>query len=223
MLALAIFYLITKMTLRRPLPVVLLLGAALSITGTLFQDVIFGQQPKLFRCLIFFLIGVRMKDQIMGFARAATTTRAAFLGAAYLAGATAMHGTNNFALPVDMVAVAFGVTLCQVIATRWAVVMEPARWMAGLTLPVYLIHFPLIHALAWLGDRFLPQSMLGNFWIGLIAPTLSVPVLIVASLAIFRLLSSIGAGWLFDLPFERPASPPAPEPLIASQPQPSQT
>lgn len=200
MLALAVFFLFTKMTLRLPLPMVLLLCAGLSAVGTFYQDMFVMHQSKLLRCLFFFVVGARMRDQVLALGKTPSMARTVAFGIAFLAGVVALHGSDNYLLPVDVAAVGFGISLCCLLSERPSL-MRPARWLARRTLPIYLLHFLMIPALAYIGSQILPPTLLDSFWFGLAVPLLSVPVMIVASLIAHRLLLLIGATWLFDLPY----------------------
>lgn len=199
MLGLAIFFVLTKMTRGVSLIAVFFLCACLSAIGTIYQDMFVMHQSKLLRCLIFFVAGVRMRDQLFSLGDAASMSRTIAFGALFLIGSIALYGSDNYLLPVDLAAVVFGISLCRILVERKSL-LRPARWLAQRTLPIYLLHFLMIPALAYLGTQILPQALLRSYWFGLIVPLLSLPVLIASSLIVHKLLMAAGATWLFDLP-----------------------
>jgi surface polysaccharide O-acyltransferase-like enzyme len=212
--ALAIYYLFTKITLQLPLALVLVLAAGLSVLGTIYEPSLAGNQPKVLRCVIFFVAGVRMKDALLAFVETGTAKRALMLGACYSVGSVIGLKEHKFLLPVDMVAVAFGATLCGLAARRFAALAAPATWLARRTLPIYLIHFLLLPVLAdamatWAGP------VLQIFWVGAAYPILAVPVIVAGSLAAQAVLLRLSASWLFELPWRDRA---ARSPLVLALP-----
>jgi len=208
--ALGIYYVFTRVALPLPLPVVLMLCAGLSVLGTIYGPDLIGHQHKVLRCAFFFVAGVRMKDAVLEFVARATLLRAAPLCAGFVAGALICLKYNTFLLPVDVLAVAAGASLCAVAARRIAALKAPAMWLAGRTLPIYLLHFLVLPLLAYLVGRY-ATPLLGSFWLGLAYPILAVPFVVGVSLAIHAVLMRARGGWLFDLPrFRFPARQSAP-------------
>lgn len=205
--ALAIYYIFAKMTLKLPVIAVLAGCVLLSIMGTIYQDALPGQQHKILRCALFFMAGVRLKSQILAFAHGATAKRTALLGLAFAVGAVMSVANDSYFLPVDIIATAFGVQLSQMVATRMPRLVPSSTWLAHRTLPIYLIHFLLLPAIAAAIALLAPQTLLGNFWFGMILPVLLVPPIIATSLIAHRLLLAGKCDWLFDLPaFRRSAA-----------------
>ncbi|WP_298399371.1 acyltransferase [Sphingobium sp.] len=198
--ALAIYYVLAKMTLKVPVIAVLVACMLLSIMGTIYQDALPGHQHKILRCALFFAAGVRLKSPILAFANAATGKRTILLGAAFAVGAIMSVANGAYYLPVDMIATAFGISLSQMVATRMQILVPSSTWIAHRTLPIYLIHFLILPAVAGAATWFLPQALLGSFWLGLISPVMLVPPIIATSLVAHRLLLASKCGWLFDLP-----------------------
>ncbi|MEE4452541.1 acyltransferase [Novosphingobium resinovorum] len=197
--ALAIYYVFTRMTLRLPLPVVLTLCAGLSVLGTVYAPDLVGHQHKVLRCAIFFVAGVRMKEPILAFVARASPRRVLPLCVGYAVGALICLRANTFLLPVDVLAVASGASLCAIAARRVAGLTAPAAWLAQRTLPIYLLHFLILPVLAYATGRW-GGPLLGNFWLGAAYPVLAVPLVVAVALAVHAALMRVRAGWLFDLP-----------------------
>ncbi|PNU04022.1 acyltransferase family protein [Novosphingobium guangzhouense] len=210
LVALGIYYLLTRITLPLPVWATLLLCAVLSVLGTVFEGQLAAHEPKMLRCAIFFVAGVRMKDEILAFVERASASRVLLLGAGYLAGAALALKSDTFLLPVDVLAVAAGAMLCVLVARRGSVLIRPASWLAKRTLPIYLLHFLMMPALAFLIERW-AAPVLGSVWAGAIYPLVAVPVVVVACLAgNVLLVRTRAAGWLMDLPtWQRPAPKPS--------------
>jgi uncharacterized membrane protein YcfT len=198
--ALAMYYLLVRITLTLPLGTTLLLCAILSVLGTIYETDLAAHEPKMLRCAIFFVAGVRMKPAILAFVETITPLRTVILGAAYVVGALVAVRARTFYLPVDILAVASAATLCALLAKRISLLIGPATWLAQRTLPIYLLHFLLlpvmVNALGYFG-----VSLLTSFWAGLLSPLAFVPVLVSAALAAHAYLRRTPtAVWLFDLP-----------------------
>ncbi|SEJ94427.1 Uncharacterized membrane protein YcfT [Sphingobium sp. AP50] len=198
--ALAIYYVLSKMTLKLPVMAVLAGCVLLSIVGTICQDALPGQQHKILRCAIFFMAGVRLKSQILAFAHRATAKRTALLGLAFAVGAIMSVANDTYFLPVDIIATAFGIQFSQMVATRMPRLVPSSTWLAHRTLPIYLIHFLILPVIAAAIALLAPQALLGNFWFGMIVPVMLVPPIIATSLVAHRLLLAGKCDWLFDLP-----------------------
>lgn len=201
--AMAMYYLLTRITLPLPLGPTLLLCAVLSVLGTVFETNLAAHEPKMLRCAIFFVAGVRMKPAILAFVDKVTFPHAFLLASAYAAGALVAVRAQTFYLPVDMLAVAAAATLCALTAKRVSALIVPATWLAQRTLPIYLLHFLLLPVLANALAAF-GSPILSSFWAGSVYPIISVPILVGGALVIHAVLRRTDiAAWLFDLPVPR--------------------
>jgi hypothetical protein len=200
LLALGMYYLLTRITLPLPVWAALLLCAVLSVLGTMFEGHLSAHQHKMLRCAIFFVAGVRMKDQVLAFVERATASRVLVLGGAYLVGAAVALKSDTFLLPVDILAVAAGAMLCMLLVRRSSALIAPASWLAKRTLPIYLMHFLMMPGLAFLLERY-AAPILTSVWAGAVYPLLAVPLIVTACLVAHGALLRMGAAdWLLDLP-----------------------
>lgn len=225
LVTLAMYYLLTRITLDLPVVLTLAICAVLSILGTVFEPDMAGHQPKMLRCAIFFVAGVRMKDTILAFADRASLRRALVLGFAYVVAALVGVWADTFLLPVDIVAVAAGIVLSVLAARRLSGLVSPASWLAKRTLPIYLLHVFMMPLLAYFLAA-LAAPVLDSFWAGAIYPVIAVPVVVAPSLALHALIRRTPAGaWLFDLPLQhrtwsRPIPARAGDSQVALPPEP---
>ena len=203
MVALAVYYIFTRLTLG--LPLWLLLGgcAALSVLGAVYETSLTGHQHKILRCAIFFVAGARMKPLVLDYASSATVRRALALLILYLPGALICASLGTFFLIVDMLAVALGITLAAIAVQKVKVLASAAAWLGNRTLGIYLIHFLWLEmTLMALQSGAVPQ-LVGNSWLGMTYPLIVASVIIPASIVTRALLTKMGAWWLFDYPWER--------------------
>jgi peptidoglycan/LPS O-acetylase OafA/YrhL len=199
--ALAVYYLLAKFTLRMPVLALIGLCAAVSIFATFHEHDMAGHQAKLLRCALFFIVGVRMRDQVLAFVAEATPSRMVALAAVYLMGATVCVRYDTFLLPVDVVAVALGAIICQLAVRRYEPLKAASRWLAHRTLQIYLIHFLVLAALAAVYERLIVPGTPATFWMGVTLPLMWTPVAVAVSLVAHKLLLTLRLGWLFDLPW----------------------
>lgn len=79
---------------------------------------------------------------------------------------------------------------------------EPGAWIGRRTLGVYVLHWPLVALLTWVGTRrpewFRP--MLGSQVVDVAYPILVTAAIVLLSIALERVLRSVGLGDLFDPP-----------------------
>ncbi|MEE6260215.1 pyridoxal-phosphate dependent enzyme [Plantactinospora sonchi] len=206
--ALALYFTFAKAVRRIPWPVVLAAAAILSMVTAAGLLATPGNRGGLYQNLVFFLGGLYLKPYVQRWAATATNRRLllTFVGYAGAATAMAVAGAEQWFgvwLLVSILAVAFGVTAA-VRATRWRRVAEPLSALGRQTLPIYLIHMPLLAVV----DRFLvgPLSELGTagqFVVAVEYPIVLTAVLLVVCLAVHHGLTAIHANWLFALPGRR--------------------
>lgn len=203
LVALGMYYLLTRITLPLPVWATLLLCAVLSVSGTMFEGQLAAHESKMLRCAIFFVAGVRVKGEVLAFVERATPLRVLVLGAAYLAGAMVALRFDTFLLPVDVLAAAAGAMLCMLVARRGSVLTGPASWLAKRTLPVYLMHFLLMPVSGLLIERW-ASPVLGNIWLGALFPILALPPIVAVCLGLHVVMvRTRAAEWLLDLPVWR--------------------
>ena len=189
--ALPLVFLVARAT--RSLPTWLVLGAALLLAFAPLPHMYSG---NVLRCLPFYLAGVRLPDLAWRVPKLASPGPVAMAVAAYAA---------LFLLPPEMrralgpVIELGGVTLlalsCAFVARHWQGSARAGRWLGERTLPIYVLHFPLLTALA------LVVPPLGGSQVLLALYPLVGSVLAVGlALGLHRVLRAAGLRWLFELP-----------------------
>jgi uncharacterized membrane protein YcfT len=210
LIALALYFVVGKLTWRLPAPVVL--GAALVLSVTASAGLLAGpgNRGQLYQNLFFFLAGLRLKPWVERLATEKTLRTLLIAGTGYLAvmavvelfGARQWFGVWPLA---SMFAVVVGVTA----AVQLQRLRRPAALLAGLgrqTLPIYVMHMPLLALLHLLVLR--PFSSAGasvQLLLAVVLPVALTAMLVWSCLALHRGLHAVGASWLFDFPrFRRP-------------------
>lgn len=207
MYGLGIFYLIAKVTRNLPLIPVLIICALVSVFGSIYFSDTTLYAVKLLRCLFFFVVGVRLKEAVLGFADGASHGRNVALLALYGVGAAITSHFDTYSLPVDMLAVAFSLTTWNLAYRNLGALARPVRWVGRRTLFIYLLHFPLICLLSYLVNVWAGPQVLRSFWLGLAYPVIAVVLIVPASLALGVLMQRMGLGLMFDLPSSARAEP----------------
>ncbi|MET0426573.1 MAG: acyltransferase family protein [Actinoplanes sp.] len=205
LIALAGYFVIAKVSRSLPAPVVLAAAFLLSAVASAGLPAAPGNRGQLYQNLLFFLVGLRGKDLLVRWAGAATPRRLLVGGVAYLGltAAVEVAGLRQWfgVWPLlSLLAIAVGIAAA-VQVQRWD---RTGRLLARLgrnTLPIYVMHMPLLALLhlMLLG----PFSALGTgpqLVLAVLLPVALTALLVVACLQLHRVLQTIGARWLFDLP-----------------------
>ncbi|WFE22783.1 acyltransferase [Solwaraspora sp. WMMD937] len=203
--ALALYFVLAK-TLRRVHPAVLLVAAgslsAIAAAGLIDTP---GNRGGLYQNLVFFLAGLHLHRYVRRWADAITARRllltagvyAAVLAAVAVTGAAELFGV---ALLVSGCAVLFGIAVAVRLA-RWPAVGEPLAVVGRQTLPIYVIHMPVLALL----HRLVAEPIANLDGPSRLALAFGYPfsftvAVLVISLGLHRLLLMVRATWLFDLP-----------------------
>ncbi|MFI6064087.1 acyltransferase family protein [Micromonospora sp. NPDC051227] len=206
--ALALYFTIAKLTRRVPRALVLVPAAALSAVAAAGLLDTPGNRAGLYQNLVFFLLGLYLRPQIQRWAATASRRRLLLTSGGYVLALAAMAviGAQQWfgVWPaVSLVAVIFGITAAARLS-RWSVLSRPLARLGRITLPIYVIHMPVLALLHRL--LLVPVSGLGGSAQGLIVlgyPILLSGLVIGLSLAVHRGLLAVRAGWLFALPGTR--------------------
>ncbi|MEU8110787.1 acyltransferase [Micromonospora sp. NPDC048947] len=206
--ALALYFTIAKVTRRAPRALVLVPAAALSAVAAAGLVDTPGNRAGLYQNLVFFLAGLYLRPQIQRWAATASRRRLLLTSGGYVLALAAMAVTGAqqwFGVwpAVSVLAVIFGITAAARLS-RWSALSEPLARLGRITLPIYVIHMPvlaLLHRLLLVPVSGLDGSAQGLIVLGY--PILLSGLVIGLSLAVHRGLLAVRAGWLFALPGAR--------------------
>ncbi|SIM80125.1 Uncharacterized membrane protein YcfT [Micromonospora cremea] len=206
--ALALYFTVAKAVRQAPHVLILAPAAALSAVAAAGLLDTPGNRAGLYQNLIFFLAGLYLRPRIERWAATATGHRLAVTSGAYvlLLAAMAVVGAQRWfgVWPlVSVVAVAFGITAAARLG-RWPALSNRLATLGRITLPIYVIHMPVLALL----HRLLlgPISGLDQVGQGLLVlgyPILLTGLVIGVSLTVHRELLAVHARWLFALPGPR--------------------
>ncbi|WP_301548035.1 acyltransferase [Micromonospora sp. C95] len=203
--ALALYFVLAK-ALRRVRPAVLLAAAGIlsAVASAGLVDTP-GNRAGLYQNLVFFLAGLHLRGYVLRWTDAVTGRRLVLAAGAYAVALAAVAATGTARLPgvaplVSVLAVLLGIAVAVRLARRPAV-GEPLAALGRQTLPIYVLHMPvlaLLHRL--IAEPIAALDDPARFALALGFP-LSLTVAVLAlSLGLHRLLLAIRATWLFDLP-----------------------
>jgi uncharacterized membrane protein YcfT len=203
--ALALYFVVAKLTRRLPVWAVLVPAAALSAVAAAGLVPTPSDRGGCYQNLVFFLAGLHFRPRIERLAQTATRRRLWLAGGAYAVALAVMASLRaqewlGVWPAVTPLAVVFGVTAAARVP-RWPALTERLVRLGRVTLPIYVIHMPLLAGL----HRLLvgPLSHLGGagqLFAAAFYPPVATAAVVTGSLAIHRGLTAIGARWLFDLP-----------------------
>jgi uncharacterized membrane protein YcfT len=200
LMALGAYYCAAAITREWRLDFLLLVCAALSVVGSLLQPSTLNHISNIARCAFFFIVGVRMKEAVLVFAANPSVRLLVLTGVLWMVGSTLCVMLGDFLLPVDMVAAAFAIQAVALAGARWQILHRPARWLAQRTLQIYLLHFLMLACFGHFLKSSLSPTVLGSFWLGLVAPLVATAFALSASLIIGDLMRRHRLGWMFALP-----------------------
>ena len=208
LLALASYVAVARAT--RPHPhVALTVALLLSAVASSHLVPTPGNRYGLLANLAFFLLGTRLRHLRTPGRPAMLASTAAFV---VIAALWQLHvvGDSWFGLRplLGLLGISAGVTGSVVVAGT----PRLGPWLAAVgrnTLPVYVLHLPLV-ALAHLATvHLLSRPMAGSLVLATAYPVLLTSLVVSICLSLHRLLVRVGAGWLFTAPWVRPVGVPA--------------
>jgi uncharacterized membrane protein YcfT len=216
LVALAVYFVVAKVTRRLPTWAVLVPALALSVIASADLLAAPGNRGQLYQNLFFFLAGLRFRPLIERWAKAATLPRFLLGGALYLGimvGVQVLNAQDVYGVwpAVCVLAVVVGIAGA-VQLDRWRAVGALLARLGRKTLPIYVMHMPLLALLtAVLVDPFSGLGTGPQLVIAVLLPIVLVTVLVSVCLTLETWLRNLGATWLFDLPtFSRAARPGSP-------------
>lgn len=203
--ALAIYFLVAKALSRIPSWLVIGVAAALSIVVSSGYIEVVSNRGSLLYNFTFFLLGLHLAPPIRRFVLGVTLPRLAAFVVVYLAAFGAMRLTGTETLPgvwplVSLLGIAMGLAAAPMLS-RIPKIGGALAWLGRRSLPIYLIHMPLLA----LADFMLAEWLSGaRVAIQLVAavtlPVLLTAVLVWVCLVLNRLVTRDSVYWLWDLP-----------------------
>jgi uncharacterized membrane protein YcfT len=211
--ALALYFAIAKAG--RKLPLAAMLIPALVLSGIAAADLlpVPGNRGGLYQNLIWFLCGIYFRPAIEALTAKASAGRlaaaaAAYAGALGLVGATGLQNAPGVWPALCAIATVFGF-IGAAMLSRWQPVSRPLAALGRQTLPIYVIHMPVLAVLHLL----LAGPLNGAGRSIQLAVAIAEPLVLTALIAwlcllMHRGLQAAGASALFDLPARRRAAGP---------------
>ncbi|WP_204039103.1 acyltransferase family protein [Acrocarpospora phusangensis] len=206
--ALALYFAAAKALARVPAPVVLGLAALLAVVAAADLIATPGNRGSLLQNFVFFLLGLHLRPHIERLVRDTNWRRTGVLAAVYAVAALAMAVTAAQRIPtiwpmVSLVATVFGLSAAPLVA-RWAHVGAALSWLGRRTLPIYVIHMPLLALLhVAVAGRLSQAAPAVQTVLAVGYPVLVTALLVGACLLAERGLKAARTTWLFELPVRR--------------------
>lgn len=221
--ALALYFVIAKLTWRFPRVVMLGAAFALSVAAASELVPVPGNRAGLLQNLVFFLLGLYFRPYVERLADGVNLPRFALATGVYGALLSAMAATGTEDVPgvwpvVCVAAAAFGVTGSAMLA-RWDRVAAPLIGIGRRTLPIYVIHMPVLALLDLALARPLAAALDTPFALPI---AVLEPILLTAAISWFCLLLHRGleaarlSRFLLDLPGGAKPRPAAETPPAAA-------
>jgi uncharacterized membrane protein YcfT len=205
LVALALYFVVAKVTRRLPVWAVLVPALLLSVIASADLLAAPGNRGQLYQNLFFFLAGLRFRPLIERWAKASSMPVLLVGGAVYLGIMVAIQvlGAQDWygVWPaVCVVAVAVGIAGA-VQLVRWRAVGALLARLGRQTLPIYVMHMPLLALLtAVVVDPLSGLGTAGQLVVAVLLPIVVVTLLVSVCLTLDTWLRAAGATWLFELP-----------------------
>lgn len=198
--ALALYFTAAKLLTRIPVPVVLGAAALLAVVTAAGAFDTPGNRGSLLQNFVFFLLGLHLRPWAERLAETTTWRRAGAVGLLYATALAAMLVLSAQRVPtvwtlVSLLALVSGLSVTPLLG-RVALIGEGLAWLGRRTLPIYVIHMPL---LALLHTGVSPLLGPSPLVVAALYPALATTALVAACLLADRVLPP----WLTDLPARR--------------------
>jgi peptidoglycan/LPS O-acetylase OafA/YrhL len=156
-----------------------------------------GHLPMLARSLPFYLLGFRYPKVFIDDNRPPRGSIAAF---ALVTAAVAWSGISAVLADalLDLAGLGVGMALAKQLPKRLPTLVGPLGWVGRRTLPIYVLHFPIIAAVGVATVRLLGPLPMNHPLVLVYAPALAAGA-VAASLLLHSVLQRIGGGWMFAL------------------------
>jgi uncharacterized membrane protein YcfT len=205
LIALAVYFVIAKLTRTLPAPAVLGAAFVLSAVASAGWLAAPGNRGQLYQNLFFFLAGLRLKPWVQRWAGTVNRRSLLLTGGGYMLVMLAIRvldaGTWFGVRPVaSVLAVLIGIAI--------AVRLERVRFLAGPlarlgrnTLPIYVMHMPILALMhAALLRPFSAAGTGVQLVLAAVLPAVLTALLVAICLTLHRWLLALRATWLFDMP-----------------------
>lgn len=155
-----------------------------------------GQVPALARALPVYLLGFRLPQLAT---REGPLPRGAVAAFVLLAIAVELIGSAAlFHALMDVTGLGVGLGVARKLPEWLPTAEAPLAWVGRRTLPIYILHFPIIAVLGEASVRLLGPLPLHHPLVAIYAPVLALAS-VLGSFMLHLLLHRAGAGWLFKL------------------------
>lgn len=203
--ALALYFVVAKVS--RGVPPWVMLAAAFALSATAAAELVPtpGDRGGVYQNLVFFLAGLYGKQIIERVAAAATWLRFFAVAVPYMGVLALVHHVGArtwFGLwpAISLVAVFLGVTLAS-LATHWTALTNGVAAIGRQTLPIYVMHMPILALLhAAIVNPLSGAGPAVQWTAAALEPAAMTAVVVAVCLALHRVLPD---PWLFDLPQRR--------------------
>jgi uncharacterized membrane protein YcfT len=216
--ALALYFVVAKLVRRAPAALVLVVAFAVSAASATGWIPSPANNGTLYQNLFFFLAGLYLRPVVEEMARSSTWGQVAGAGAAFVVCLGVLARFDAVATPLvwpltSIVATIFAVLLMSRVS-RWRATSGLLTGLGRRTLPIYVLHMPLLAYAHWLLFATVPALPAPlRLVMVVVEPVLLTVGLVWFCLAVSRVSLQVGAGWLYELPKPHPAEPvPTPAP-----------
>jgi uncharacterized membrane protein YcfT len=203
LLALGLYFPLAKACRRVPMVWLLAAAAALAVAAASHLIPNAGNRWQVLQNLVFFLAGSRLAPLLHGLADRPVRGRLALLIAGSATASGLLAALHAQAWPgaqtaVSAAAAVTGICAAGAVARRFPRIARPVASLGRRTLPVYVLHLPLLAALDALVRPVVQRVAAGSTVLAAVEPAVLAALVVALSLAAHRLLLTARLRRLFD-------------------------
>lgn len=186
------------LTRRLPILVVLPLAFVVGVLLQTYGHVIGGRLDTLGRLLPFYMLGIRCPDVILAIASGRKAKAIMIILLAYILLQQEFTSLwDDYAR--DLLGLTIGLMTAAWAANRYPRFSARMAWLGRRTLPVYVMHFPIVALLGGMAVRHLGAMRADHPLAFMFTPVLAA-IAVCLSLTIHHILCRFGGGWFFAIP-----------------------
>lgn len=201
LIALFYFYALSYITRNINIYITLLLFMILNIIYYIKIDHVAEQNfVQIYRCAIFYIAGVRMKDKINIYADHVNFTKISILSIIYIILLSLIIKYYKSNIIIDIIGAMIGVGLSVYLTDKLKNIRNYLKYISNNTLKIYLIHFLVVTAMSATMNHYAPSSVLNNKGLAIFYPVIGAICAVSLSLVVGMALQKYGFHWLFSPP-----------------------
>lgn len=196
--ALAVAFALAWATRQLPWWIPVIVTGFVAVLVSVLEPAISAQMTSFLRCLPFFAFGIRRTGTVTALAQSGdwrwlTVATGLF---ATLQVATMQIGLK-YSLIADIAGCLASIIFFSMLTAYFGWVQRAGTWLGQRTMPIYVLHFPILVAIPIVVAPLIPPALLASPWLALSFPLLASGASVYLSVQAHKLFERSGLGWMF--------------------------